>query len=223
MKLLTFDTSTDCASVTFAIDEHKVTKEQLGFQHHAQHILPMIDDVLKAQGCMLSEVDGIVIGLGPGSFTGLRIAMSIAKGLAFSNDIPVYGFTTHDIIAEATKAQESDWDNYDKLILVDARMQELYWQVIYKNGSKTEIMLSKPEDILINSSERYIISGVGYKSYLPNFNGLSLESCAKMLEVYPSSAAMIDLFYEKKPETLPLDLVEPFYVRNHVTQGKPHG
>ena len=90
MKLLAIDTSTERASVALAVGQEIQSREHLAQRQHAQFLLPVIDELLSEAGLTISQLDGIVFGRGPGSFTGLRIACSIVKGLAYAHDLAVY-------------------------------------------------------------------------------------------------------------------------------------
>ena len=87
MKLLAIDTSTEIASVALMIGNELTCEEQGSQKTHAQLLLPMIDKLMVDAGLQLNQLDGIIFGCGPGSFTGLRIACSIAKGLAYAHDL----------------------------------------------------------------------------------------------------------------------------------------
>lgn len=88
-KLLAIDASTDQASVALLINGVSISEEQGSQRTHAQILLPMIDKLLTEANSSLNQLDGIVFGCGPGSFTGLRIACSMAKGLAYAHDLPL--------------------------------------------------------------------------------------------------------------------------------------
>lgn len=86
MKLLALETSTENCSVAL-LNEDKISfKSELAPQHHAEIIIPMIDDLLKESSLTKNDLDGIVLSQGPGSFTGVRIAASTAQGLALGLD-----------------------------------------------------------------------------------------------------------------------------------------
>ncbi len=80
-KWLAIDTATDIASVAIATGDRTITRSVRGARQHAAQIIPLIDEVLNAALVPLDQVAGIIIGDGPGSFTGLRIGWAAAKGL----------------------------------------------------------------------------------------------------------------------------------------------
>src|SRR4051794_29405319 len=89
IKILALDTATESCSAALLIEGKLTTREMEFDRGHAEHILPMIDAILIEAGLRLPEVDAIAFGRGPGGFTGVRLAASVAQGLAFGADLPV--------------------------------------------------------------------------------------------------------------------------------------
>ena len=83
MKLLAIDTATERCSVALLIDEHIVERATETPRGHADLVLPMVEAVLAESGLTLRQLDGLAYGRGPGAFTGVRIAVGVAQGLAF--------------------------------------------------------------------------------------------------------------------------------------------
>lgn len=87
---LAIDTATDVASVAVGQGERvRASRTARGARQHAAQIVPLVDQVLRQAGARASELEGIIVGDGPGSFTGLRIAWAAAKGLAQDRDMPI--------------------------------------------------------------------------------------------------------------------------------------
>lgn len=82
LTLLALDTSTEACSVALLYRGEKTSLDELAQRTHTQRILPMIDTLLAQSGIHLKQVDGLVFGRGPGSFTGVRVGAGIAQGLA---------------------------------------------------------------------------------------------------------------------------------------------
>ena len=83
MKLLAIDTATERCSVALLIDERIVERATETQRGHADLVLPMVEEVLAAGGLTLRQLDGLAYGRGPGGFTGVRIAVGVAQGLAY--------------------------------------------------------------------------------------------------------------------------------------------
>ena len=80
MKYIAIDASTEACSVALMINEKKYSRYEFCPQSHSLVLLPMIDDVLKEANCTVQELDGLIFGRGPGSFTGVRIGIGVAQG-----------------------------------------------------------------------------------------------------------------------------------------------
>jgi tRNA threonylcarbamoyladenosine biosynthesis protein TsaB len=125
LKILALDTATESCSAALLIDG-KLSSKELEFERgHAAHILPMIDTLLLEAGLRLPEMDAVAFGRGPGGFTGVRLAASIAQGLAFGAGLPVVPVS--NLAALAQRALDLAFAPERVLVCSDARMQEVYW------------------------------------------------------------------------------------------------
>jgi tRNA threonylcarbamoyladenosine biosynthesis protein TsaB len=127
MKILALDTASGLCSVALRIDGVMATRELLTTRDHGRELLPMVDALLAEAGLGLAALDALAFGRGPGSFTGLRIAASVAQGLAFGADLPV--LPVSDLRALALQALvEAPAGAAPTAVLacLDARMQEVY-------------------------------------------------------------------------------------------------
>jgi tRNA threonylcarbamoyladenosine biosynthesis protein TsaB len=123
VKVLALDTATEACSVALLTDDgvFGVCKE-VG-RGHAEQILGMVDAVLREAGFVLGMLDGIAASIGPGAFTGVRISVSVAQGLAFGADLPVAAVTTLEALALQAMRGGAD----QAMACLDARMGEVYW------------------------------------------------------------------------------------------------
>jgi len=125
MKILGLDTATESCSAALLVDGRIVSREQEFERGHAEHILLMVDQVLAEASVRLSDLDAIAFGRGPGAFTGVRLAASVAQGLAFASGVPVVPVS--DLAAVAQRALGLAFRPDRVLVCSDARMQEVYW------------------------------------------------------------------------------------------------
>jgi tRNA threonylcarbamoyladenosine biosynthesis protein TsaB len=123
MRLLAIDTATEACSVAFWHDGQTVSRFESAGRTHTQRLLPMVQALMAEAGCAFSQLDGLVCGVGPGSFAGVRIGVGYVKGLALALDRPVLGVSSLAMLAQA--AIESGATQV--LACIDARMNEVYW------------------------------------------------------------------------------------------------
>ena len=124
MRILAIDTATEACSAALWNDGAQSAHFEICPREHTQRILPLVQEVLTESGTTLSELDALAFGRGPGSFTGVRIGIGIAQGLALGAELPMIGVSTL-----ATMAQGA-WRKTGAtrvLAAIDARMGEVYW------------------------------------------------------------------------------------------------
>ena len=127
--VLAIDTSTDACSVAFASGESVRSAHRIIPRAHNQHIFHMIDEVLA--GRELSAIDRFICGVGPGSFTGLRIAAGVVQGLAWSLDKPVIPICSLEAQARSTDVSNARW----VLSTTDAQIGQIYWRWFEYQGA----------------------------------------------------------------------------------------
>ncbi len=122
MKILALETSATAASVAICEDEALIAQsfQRTGLTHSAT-LMPMVESMLSNTNITMKDIDIIAVAAGPGSFTGLRIGVSAAKGLAWGNEIPCYGVSTLEAMALGLGVQ----DSY-VLPTMDARRSQVY-------------------------------------------------------------------------------------------------
>lgn len=222
MKLLAIDTSTEMASVA-VLSAEKITGEELGSQRtHAQLLLPMIDRQMEQAGIHMSELDGIIFGCGPGSFTGLRIACSIAKGLAFAHDLDLIPVSSLSSIAWAAHEEQGNAQT-PVLAVLDARMHEMYWAYYQAGQFKAEEKVNAVQEIQLPLNQTVVLAGAGIDLYWSEFSEQIKSQITARMNVYPNAAAMIRLVQHTGITKISVAKAQPVYVRNQVTQGDSRG
>lgn len=124
MKLLAIDTSTDACSVALLAGNDTLFDHRVQKQKHGELLLPMVDALMAQAGLSAQGLDGLVYGCGPGSFTGVRIGVACAQGIALGADIGVVGVSTLRCIAQGCHREFAD---REVAVSVDARMGEVYF------------------------------------------------------------------------------------------------
>lgn len=143
MKILALETATEACSVAVWVDDEVIERYELAPRRHARLILPMVDAVLADTGIQRRQLDALAVGRGPGSFTGLRIAVSVAQGLAYALDIPVVTVSTLAVMARGVIL---DHGCERVAVALDARMHEVYWG-LYRRGEDDEPQLEGLEGV----------------------------------------------------------------------------
>lgn len=222
MKLLAIDTSTSRATLALAVNGQTYVDEQDNLKAHAQLLLPMIDRLLKKAQIKLQQLDGIVFGCGPGSFTGIRVTCSLAKGLAYAHDLMMYPVSSLAAIAKEVYDTEPNLlPNTHVLSVIDARMQQLYWQCFQApcvSLMAEEVM--NAADISMATKAPLILAGVGFEAYQTQCSQQLLASIIKTRIVYPHAKTMIDLVKSCSIPPINPAQAQPLYVRNTVVHTK---
>ena len=134
MLILAFETSAKAGSVAL-LDENKLLGES--YQNtgltHSQTLMVMAEDLLKQCGKTVSDVTAVAVAEGPGSFTGVRIGVAAAKGFAWGGELPGYGVSTLEAMAESLGI----WEGY-VCPCMDARRSQVYNTLFYVNQGKME-------------------------------------------------------------------------------------
>lgn len=214
MKLLAIDTSTETASAALLVGEELFCEEQKNQKTHAQFILPMIDSLMGHTGLQINQLDAIVFGRGPGSFTGLRIACSIAKGLAFAHDIPLMPVSS--LLAIAWSIRNQYKRDLPVLAILDARMHEIYWSCFPENKWTAEEYVTPVNQVGI-PEQPVILSGSGIDLYWDDFTPEIKSRIIEKVPMFPSAASMIQYAQFSGQAPILASQAQPVYVRNKVT------
>lgn len=148
MLVLAIDTSTSAITVCLHDGEKPVTATVLDARAHAEHVAPLIERVLAETGHTPADVTDVVVGTGPGPFTGLRVG--IVSGLVFAHarGIPVHGVVSLDALAR--QAADAGVEG-DLLVATDARRKEVYWARYAVDGGRvtrvTDPAVDRPADL----------------------------------------------------------------------------
>ncbi|MGX1476846.1 UNVERIFIED_CONTAM: tRNA threonylcarbamoyl adenosine modification protein YeaZ [Streptomyces canus] len=144
MLLLALDTATP--AVTAALHDGRdvvASFRQVDARRHGELLLPAVDRVLADAGVKLDAVTGIVVGTGPGPYTGLRVGLMTADTFGLALGIPVHGMCTLDALAYAADPGEGPF-----VVATDARRKEVYWARYENSRTRTgEPSVDRPADI----------------------------------------------------------------------------
>lgn len=138
MRILAIESSTEYCSIALLQDGVVRSHSELAGQRHSEILLSMIDRLLTEENCQLTDLEALAFGAGPGSFTGVRIAASVAQGLAFGADIPVVPVCTLEALAEAAGM---DSGASKIACALDARLDEVYFAAYERDGQDWKIVI----------------------------------------------------------------------------------
>lgn len=239
-NILCIDSSTEACSVAVLTKQATIFQRfMLAPREHTQRILPTIDEVIKEASLSLSDIDVIAYGQGPGSFTGVRIGISIAQGLAFGLEKQMVGVSTLQAMAlEALTLSLAQQGTNTKPIhiyaAIDARMGEVYFAhylnvngVMVLQGKETVV---KPQDLINSMSEtgdsiqpNSLLVGTGWAAYPELLNAFQVCHVSDVL--YPNAAFMLQSASELIAKNAAVDPenATPIYLRDTVTWKKLPG
>ncbi len=172
MIVLGINTSTPEGSVALMGDRALISEYILNAQAtHSERLLPSIDRLLEETRIDFSGIAGIAVTVGPGSFTGLRIGLASAKGLAMASSLPLVGVSTLEAMA-----RNLPYCYYPICPLLNARKGEVYWGVYQFEGEKLIQMeqeaVSPPETIANRIREKTVFLGGGAVDYARRIKGI---------------------------------------------------
>lgn len=215
MKLLAFETATEACSVALFVDGAVRERFELAPRRHAELALPWAEELLAEAGIARSQLDAVAAGRGPGAFTGVRLAISIAQGIALALDRPVVPVSTL-----ATLAMQAEGD---VIAAIDARMGEVYLGAFRRVGEDVQALV--PETV-VKPAGATIPEGAGWHGIGTGFaaadgalrNRLQAQLGTVDAAALPHAAdvARLAVLAYARGEALAPERAEPAYLRNHV-------
>jgi tRNA threonylcarbamoyladenosine biosynthesis protein TsaB len=132
MNLLIIETAGQLCSVVLQVEGSCYERSIMGSRVHSEHLLDFVSQLLEEANASLKSLDAIAYSAGPGSFTGIRLAASVAKSLAYASNKPVITLSSLQVIAASFLEKHSDSDSVT--VLMDARMGDVYLGCYQKDG-----------------------------------------------------------------------------------------
>jgi tRNA threonylcarbamoyladenosine biosynthesis protein TsaB len=216
MKLLAFETATEACSVALWIDGDVRERFELAPRRHAELSLPWAQQLLAEAGIAKSQLDAIAVGRGPGAFTGVRLAIALAQGIALALDKPVLPVSTLAALAMQARG--------DRIVAaIDARMGEIYLGTFVRKGHEVIAAASeavlKPEAAPLPEGDDWHGVGTGFGAA---DNALQARLRSRLLaidaEALPHAAdvARLAAVAFARGEAIAPDRIEPAYLRDNV-------
>lgn len=229
-RILALDTATEACSAALLNQQQIDARFEIAPRDHTQRILPLVQELLQAQSLALSALDALAFGRGPGSFTGVRIGIGIAQGLALGANLPMIG-----VSSLATMAQGA-WRLTGAtrvLAAIDARMGEVYWAEYQRDeqgewqGAESEAVL-KPEAAqarIAQLSGEWATVGTGWQAYPQLLAGATGAQLLTTTVTLPAAEDMLPLALSawQRGDSVVVENAEPVYLRNEVAWKKLPG
>ncbi|MBZ8176772.1 tRNA (adenosine(37)-N6)-threonylcarbamoyltransferase complex dimerization subunit type 1 TsaB [Corynebacterium sp. 3HC-13] len=186
-----------------------------GARHHNELLVPTTHNVLRRSHCSFSDLDAIVVGIGPGPFTGLRVGMATAQAFGDALSIPVYGVCSLDAIAVNLRDSITYTPESRFLVATDARRKEVYWATYSATERLRGPQVTKPHEVEIPSDLR----ALSIPQHLVD-QVVSPDISVTRFDLIPTPTSLVRSVDLKKP---PQPLT-PLYLRRpdaHVPAFKP--
>ncbi|MEN3786104.1 tRNA (adenosine(37)-N6)-threonylcarbamoyltransferase complex dimerization subunit type 1 TsaB [Aeromonas veronii] len=228
LKILAVDTATEACSAALLVGDKLFSRWEEAPRDHTRKILPMVQAVLEDAGISLSDLDAIAFGRGPGSFTGVRIGISVAQGLAFGAGVPLIGIST--LAAMAQGAYRLDGAE-QVLTAIDARMNEVYFGRYELIDGRMQLVgdevVSEPAalvDVRGKLAGPVTCVGTGFETYGETLSGLADKLAVSQVR-FPAAEDMLPLARAAwlAGEAVPVEQATPVYLRDKVTWKKLPG
>lgn len=213
MKILALETATDPGSVALWLNGKVVARSCPDKLSNSATLLPEAQAVLEDAGLGFADLDGIAFGMGPGSFTGLRVSCGVAQGLAVARDLPLLGIGTLDAMVLAAGGERV-------IVALDARMGEVYFGVFVNGVLQGDIGVYPPDRVPLPDSPGWLACGNGLAAYPALRERLAGVVAEWKPEIMPHAEFVVRLAgprMEQGERVDPADAV-PLYVRDKVAK-----
>lgn len=219
MNLLAFETSTEACSVAVQVDGRISERFEIAPRRHAELALPWAEQLLVEAGIARRQLDAIVVGRGPGAFTGVRLGIGLAQGIALALGIPVLAISTLQVLAQRAPSAAPR-----VLAAIDARMGEVYAATFTRcEGVLLPLSAERvcaPDAVeLVDGDEDWFAVGSGLEA----IGGALAERLAPRLagvdaQALPHAADLLALALPAlaRGEAVAPERIEPAYLRDNV-------
>lgn len=217
MLILALETSTELGSCALWRDGLVAERTCPPGKSHSETLLPLVRELLAEAGVKVGQLDAIAFGVGPGAFTGLRVACGAAQGLAVASNRPLIPVTSLETMAAQAGGERV-------LALLDARMGEVYsgsYQLI--DGGyvlRGEIRVSAPDAVVLPAESGWAACGNAIAAYPVLAERLSAAGIAVQADTWPNAATVARLAAPRaaRGESIDAALAVPLYIRDKVAK-----
>lgn len=226
MRLLAIETATEACSIAVLVDGAVIERFEIAPRRHTELALPWAGALLAEAGIAKSQLDAIAVGRGPGAFTGVRLAIALAQGIALALDRPLLPVSTLAALAAGLPlagAGRGNGDGERIVAAIDARMGEIYVASFLRNG---EGVVATSDEIVIAPAACIPPDGIGWHGVGTGFaaadGALATRLQAQLATVdaaalpHAADVARLGALAFARGEAIAPERIEPAYLRNNV-------
>ena len=230
--ILCIETGTDICSVALSEDGSLVSlRESSEDRNHAQNLALFVEEMFRGSSTDMDDLDAVAVSMGPGSYTGLRIGVSLAKGICYALNKPLIAVGSLDSMLRCA-LQDIEEDvlpdvSADAVLapMIDARRMEVYTQIF----DQAAVPLSEVRAVVVDKDtfdqykdREFVIFGNGAKKCMDILSG-SMNRL-KYYEVFPSARGLVKTSYDKflKGDFVDVAYFEPLYLKNFIATKPKH-
>lgn len=222
MKILAIDTATEACSVSLGVGDRQFDRYVELERGHAEQLLPMVQELMAEAGVALASLDAIAFGRGPGGFTGVRLAASVAQGLGFGSGVGVVPISNLAAVAHRALAEHREASR--ALVVNDARMREVYWCAFGRAAVPLPLGPERvgPEEsvLLPDAAGSWVAAGRGLRAWPALAERCRAAGAATLPDLLPRAAEILALARIEVAGGRILDPGDalPVYVRDNVAE-----
>ncbi len=217
VNILCIETATEVCSVAVSVNGKLVSiRETVDQNSHSEKLTLFIQEVIKEANLSLNDIHAVAVSMGPGSYTGLRIGVSTAKGFCFGLGVPLIAISTLQSIAFGARENEN---NCIIVPMIDARRMEVYTALFDSNANLTTkieaVVIDNEYLSTLNPDNSYLLCGNGAPKCAEIFQNISN---IKIKNTVCSSAHLTELAFQKynNEEFEDVAYFEPFYLKDFI-------
>lgn len=200
MLIVGLTSSTATVGVAVARDgELRASRQVVTDRRHAEEITPLLTEALREADCSVAEIDRLAVDVGPGRFTGLRVGLATARGLALACSLPMVGVTSLELLAAGSPGRPV-------VAVIDARRNEVFQQVFHSSGPEKAVV-GPPAELAAAVPLDAVVVGDGADRYH------DIYGAPVVLGQAPDATVLVGLAADRTPqngsEVLPVYLREP--------------